>query len=107
MAVTDRFIYTDIGSYGKGHDSTIFQQISFWQGILKNNVDLPQESHFPGIKDGPVSYFLVGDEAFSVDTHLLRPYGGNSLSVTKRIFNYRLSRARRYVECVFGILSNK
>ena len=40
-------------------------------------------------------------------TYLLRPYAGTHLTVEKRIFNYRLCRARRYIECAFGILSNK
>lgn len=38
---------------------------------------------------------------------MLRPYAGKCLPVNKRIFNYRLSRTRRYFECAFGILSNK
>jgi hypothetical protein len=39
--------------------------------------------------------------------HLLRPYGRKNLDFMKRIFNYRLTRARRMVECAFGIMANK
>jgi hypothetical protein len=51
--------------------------------------------------------FFVGDEAFAVRRNLLRLYGGRNLSNEKLVFNYRLSRARRYAECSFGILTNK
>ncbi|KAK2577575.1 hypothetical protein KPH14_012786 [Odynerus spinipes] len=52
-------------------------------------------------------YAFVGDEAFGLAPNMLRPYAGKYLSKYKRVFNYRLSRARRYIECTFGILSNK
>nr|CAI5845238.1 unnamed protein product [Callosobruchus analis] len=55
----------------------------------------------------PLPYVFIGDEAFGISTNLMRPYASYNLTVPKRIFNYRLCRARRYVECSFGILSNK
>ncbi|KAL4714582.1 hypothetical protein ACJJTC_006628 [Scirpophaga incertulas] len=52
-------------------------------------------------------HFLVGDEAFSLDTFMMNPYARrvakNDLS--KEIFNYRLCRARRVSENAFGLLS--
>ncbi|XP_018393514.1 PREDICTED: putative nuclease HARBI1 [Cyphomyrmex costatus] len=58
-----------------------------------NNMDF----EFPNI--------LLGDEAFSLSTHMMRPYPRSQrLNISRKIFNYRLSRARRTVECAFGIL---
>ena len=40
-------------------------------------------------------------------SHVLRPYSSRNLNVARRIYNYRLTRARRMLECAFGIVCNK
>ncbi|KAJ8869267.1 hypothetical protein PR048_030839 [Dryococelus australis] len=56
---------------------------------------------------GRVPYVIIGDEGSGRSQFVLRPYGGRFLTVEKKVFNYRLTRARRYVECCFGIFSDK
>ncbi|CAG4941905.1 unnamed protein product [Parnassius apollo] len=54
-------------------------------------------------------YLISGsDEAFPLKRNLLRPYPRSSgISEKERIYNNRLSRARRVVENAFGILYQK
>lgn len=110
MAVADakyKFVYVHVGSYGKECDSSIFKRSKLWRSIESGSLPLPEEQPLLGTEGPKIPYFFVGDEAFGLHKHLLRPFGGKYLPVDRRIFNYRLSRARRYVECAFGILSNK
>ncbi|XP_026819148.1 protein ALP1-like [Rhopalosiphum maidis] len=109
LAIVDsnyKFVYVDIGSFEKDSDSTIFKNSTFWNLLQKNKLNIPESCPILNT-DIIVDYVFVGDEAFGISQHVLRPYGGRNLTKNKRIFNYRLSRARRYVECAFGILSNK
>jgi hypothetical protein len=41
---------------------------------------------------------FVGDEAFPLKEYLMKPYNQRDLNTDRRIYNYRLSRARRVVE---------
>jgi len=50
------------------------------------------------------SILFIGDEAFPLNENLLKIYLGQHPKDSKeRIFNYRICRARRAVENVFGL----
>lgn len=101
------FTFVDIGDYGKNSDSSIFANSHFYMNLTSNKLDLPNPDFLPQKNDCKIPYVIVGDEAFGLTFNVMRPYGGKNLSSKKRIHNYRLTRARRYIECTFGILSNK
>lgn len=111
MAWTDadyKFVYIDVGSYGTASDSEIFKTSEMGKRLSEDQLNIPSGRHLPDDDDGQVMPFsVVGDEAFGLGNHILRPYAKRNLNYAKRIFNYRHTRARRMVECTFGILANK
>ena len=52
-------------------------------------------------------FVFLGDDAIALKTHLMKPYPQRGLTVEKRIYNYRHSRARRISENLFGIIANR
>ncbi|XP_073318399.1 uncharacterized protein [Pagrus major] len=101
-----RFLAVDVGEFGRNSDGGIFANSRLGQALQGGNLNVPAPCPLPSApKLGQVPFVIVADEAFPMKTFLLRPYPGRRLPEDRRVFNYRLSRARRIVENAFGILS--
>ncbi|XP_029347796.1 protein ALP1-like [Acyrthosiphon pisum] len=102
-----KFLIVDIGSYGRHSDSSIFENSSFYREFIQGKTILPPKP-LPGTTT-PVPHVFVGDEGFKLETFLMRPFPRAVVAQNeaKKVFNKRLSRARRVVENAFGILAQK
>lgn len=105
MAVVDanyNFMYCDVGCQGRISDGGVFGN------TILNSMNvrgIPRENALPG-RSCLTPYVFIGDNAFPMSENLMKPFLELGRKGSKvRIFNYRLSRARRMVESTFGILS--
>ncbi|KAJ8973517.1 hypothetical protein NQ317_000445 [Molorchus minor] len=106
LAVVDadyRFIAIDVGAYGRESDSNIFNDWTFGKNLARNELNLPSPKALPNTDNPSLPYVFLGTK-LALNTNILRPYPRNNLNEQRRVFNHRLSRARRLVECTFGIL---
>lgn len=97
------FQYVKVGNNGSVSDSTALQNTTFYQKLVSHDLNLPCPSLLPGTNTS-IPYIFVGDSAFALSKHIMKPYPLKNITHEQRIFNYRLSRARRVVENCFGIL---
>ncbi|XP_063761709.1 uncharacterized protein LOC134879242 [Eleginops maclovinus] len=109
MAVVDanyKFVYASAGTQGRVSDAGVFAHSDLREAMDKGTLNFPPVETLPGT-DAVMPYVLVGDEAYPLRPDLMKPFPHRNLNTNQRIYNYRLSRARRVVENAFGILSNR
>nr|XP_034194023.1 protein ALP1-like [Osmia lignaria] len=100
------FIYCNVGCQGRISDGGVFQNSKFNELLTNIKMKLPGDCALPGrTRESP--FVFLGDDAFPLTRNIMKPYPGVHAKLSKnRIFNYRLSRARRISENVFGIISS-
>ncbi|KAM4026827.1 uncharacterized protein ACNLHF_022691 [Anomaloglossus baeobatrachus] len=106
MALVDanyEFITVEVGMNGRVSDGGVIEHTRFGQRLDNCELNLPPNSE---TRDN-LNFVFVSDEAFPLHANLVKPFPQKSFTVERRIFNYRLSRARRVVENAFGIMANR
>lgn len=69
LAIIDadnKFIYIDVGAFGKESDSRIFENSPFNMKLQNNELNIPGSQPLPGTDNPKMSFTYIGDEAFSL-----------------------------------------
>nr|CAH7714623.1 unnamed protein product [Callosobruchus chinensis]CAH7726808.1 unnamed protein product [Callosobruchus chinensis] len=88
-----QFTYINVGSAGRNLDGGVYVNSRLSKALENNSINIPQPKPLPG------------HDAFALKPYMLKPFAFENQGVAERIFNYRLSRGRRIIENVFGIVS--
>nr|CAI5837488.1 unnamed protein product [Callosobruchus analis] len=99
LAVVDaryQFIMCDFGVNGRISDGGVLQNTTFYEKLQNKQLHIPS------------AYVFVADDAFALRIDTMKPFRQADLnSKERKIYNYRVSRARRIVENAFGILASR
>lgn len=98
------FIMCDFGINGRISDGGVIGHTNFYKKLKSGTLNLPKASN-PINSKRSLPFVFVGDEAFALRPDFLKPFSQRHLDHDKKIFNYRLSRARGKIENSFGILA--
>lgn len=101
-----KFSVIDVGGYGKPSDGGTFRASQLFKLIHSNELNIPQNYVLPG-SNTTMPFVFIADEAYPLMPNLLKPYSKTQLNADAEYFNKRLSRARKTVECAFGIIYSK
>jgi hypothetical protein len=104
MALVDanyQFTYVDVGKNGRV--SGVVEHTTFYQKLIQGLLNLPDNEDT--VEN--LNYIFVGDEAFPLHKHVLKPFSQRDVNHHRRLYNYRVSRARNIVENTFGLIASR
>ena len=103
-----KFTYIDVGCNGRVPDDGVLKNSTLNEALINNYLYIPPPEPLEGEKSQALMpYVIVADDTFPLKNNVMKPYSSRNLSIEQRIFNYRLSRARKIAENAFGILGSR
>lgn len=102
-----QFIMCDFGTNGRVSDGGVLKNTKFFETLENNTLQIPRASQVTN-SSRELPYVFVADDAFSLRADTMKPFRqADLISQDRKIYNYRVSRARRIVENAFGILASR
>jgi hypothetical protein len=68
-----RFIFIDIGAYGKQSDGGTFSDSTFYHFLENSKSSLPKPANFEG-SGTEISFIILGDREYPLKTYLMKPF---------------------------------
>ena len=75
----------DIGGYGFQSDEEVFKASLIGEAFDNRQMNVPPNKFLPN-SNCKFHYFLVGDAAFPLKDYIMKPFHGQNLSRSQRIF---------------------
>ena len=108
MAITGpsyECLYADVGTNGRVNDGGVWNKFGFSKVLENQEFFIPNPRCLPsGVQGTP--FVLIGDDAFALESHIMKPYPQQNLTTERRVYHYRHRRGR-ISENLFGILANR
>ena len=99
-------LYADAGTDGRVSDGGVWNKCGLSKALESQELSIQNPRYVPGGLQR-IPFVLIGDHAFALETHMMKPYPQQSLTIERRVYNYIHSRVRRISESLFGILENR
>ncbi|XP_047106667.1 uncharacterized protein LOC124775877 [Schistocerca piceifrons] len=109
IAVCDtdcKFTFIEVGAFGKQSDGGTFRMSVLYDKMVKGVLHIPEDDFLPGTAV-KAPFVFIGDEAYPLLRHMMKPFARRNLDCSNEKFNKVLSRTRKTVEFAFGIAAAK